>query len=383
MGSGLMALDTGAIPDDLGTQPQWGDPAPSIDDYPTLGAGLRAIREASGRSLIDYSVKTRVHTRLLRALEEGDFSALPSRVFAIGYVRAYANALGLDEQSAIERFKRESPDSSVPLQAPVGIAFQDVRRYSPRLIGGVVTLALAVVAWNVFQHLNLKHAPAPSDISEVPKAWAQARLPGENLLSVGAPLPAPADQTTPALYITPGLEAQLTGMDPADPAAVAAAAASAGPVQAAFNPRGTVYGAPATASQVVIQAKEAGLLVVTQGEGQALFARQLVAGEAWRAPLGLSATIDVSEPAAFNVYLNGEYAGPLPAKVSPLGQLNARAAAMARQTAAQAEAAQAAAARAAAARASAVQSSASSPSPAATQPPVPPAPASAPAVAAQ
>jgi hypothetical protein len=379
-----MALETGVAPDEFEDRPEEKDAASLFDEAPTLGAVLRAVRESLGRSLVDCSVKTRVHTRLLRALEEGDFSALPSRVFSIGYVRAYANALGLDEQTAIERFKRESPDSSVPLQAPIGIAFQDVRRYSPRLVGAVAALALAVVAWNVFQHLNLKHASAPSDIAEVPKTWAQARLPGENLISVGAPLPAPADQTTPALYITPGLEAQLTGMDPADPAAVAAAAAaSAGPVQAAFNPRGTVYGAPATASQVVIQAKEAGLLVVTQGEGQALFARQLVAGEAWRAPLGLSATIDVSEPAAFNVYLNGEYAGPLPAKVSPLGQLNARAAAMARQTAAQAEAAQAAAARAAAARASAAQSSASSPSPAATQPPVPAASASAPAVAAQ
>ncbi len=349
-----MALDTGAHPDEFRAQPQWKDTTPSIDDAPTLGAGLRAMREASGRSLIEYSVQTRVHTRLLRALEEGDFSALPSRVFSIGYVRAYANALGLDEQSCVERFKRESPDSSVPLQAPIGIAFEDVRRYSPRLIGGVIAIALAVVAWNVFQRVSLKHTAAPSDIAEVPKTWAQARLPGQNILDVGAPLPAPADQTTPALYITPGLEAQLTGVDPADPAAVAAAVAvSAGPVQAAFNPRGTVYGAPATASQVVIQAKKAGLLVITQGEGQALFARQLVAGEAWRAPVGLSATVDVSEPAAFDVYLNGEYGGPLPAKVSPLSQLNARAAALARQTAAQAEAVQAAAARAAAARAAA------------------------------
>ncbi len=41
-----------------------------------------------------------------------------------------------------------------------------------------------------------------------------------------APQPAPADQTTPAPYVTPGLEAELTGVDPADAAAVAAAAAA-------------------------------------------------------------------------------------------------------------------------------------------------------------
>jgi hypothetical protein len=97
----------------------------------------------------------------------------------------------------------------------------------------------------------------------------------------------------------------------------------------------------------VLQAKKAGLLVVSTANGQVLFARQMVAGEAWRAPIDLAATVDVSDPAAFDVYLNGEHGGALPATVSPLSQLNARAAALARQTAAQVEAAQIAAARAA------------------------------------
>jgi cytoskeleton protein RodZ len=344
-----MALDTGNIPDEFRAHPDWKDSTPSIVDSATLGAGLRATREASGRSLAEYSVITRVHTRFLKALEEGDYSALPSRVFAIGYVRAYAAALGLDEQLAVERFKLESPDASVPLQAPVGVAFEDVRRYSPRLIAAVAVIGLAVVGWNVFQRINLMHAPAPSDISDVPESWTLGDVPGQTVIAVGAPRPAPADQTTPALYITPGLEAQLTGVDPADPAAVAAAAAAnAGPVQAAFNPRGAIYGAAATASQVVLQARKAGLLVISQSNGQVLFARQMAAGEAWRAPIGLAATVDVSDPAAFDVYLNGEHGGALAAKVSPLSQLNARAAALARQTAAQVDAAQAAATRAAA-----------------------------------
>jgi len=347
-----MALDTGNVPDEFRAHPDWKEPMPSIVDAATLGAGLRATREASGRSLIEYSVITRVHTRFLKALEEGDFSALPSRVFSIGYVRAYAGALGLDEQLAVERFKRESPDASVPLQAPVGVAFEDVRRYSPRLIGAVLAVGLAVLGWNVFQRVNMMHAPAPSDIQDVPESWSLGAVPGQTgsaqVVAVGAPRPAPADQTTPALYITPGLEAQLTGIDPADPAAMAAAAAaSAGPVQAAFNPRGAIYGAAATASQVVLQARKAGLLVVSMADGQVLFARQMAAGEAWRAPLGLSATVDVSDPAAFDVYLNGEHGGALADKVSPLSQLNTRAAALARQTAAQVEAAQAAATRAA------------------------------------
>lgn len=351
MGQGVMALDTGNVPEEFRSHPDWKDPVPSITDAPTLGDGLRRTREAAGRSLAEMSADTRVHERYLRALEQNDHSALPSRVFAIGYVRAYAGALGLDEQLAVERYKRETPDAAVPLQPPVGIAFEEVRRYSPRIIGAIALIVLSIVGWNVWQRVNLMRAPQPSDIAEVPESWSLGAVIGQQPVSVGAPLPAPPDQTTPALYLTPGLEAELTGIDPADTEALAAAAAAnAPPVQAAFNPRGAVYGAEAAASQVVIQAREAAAFVVRMSDGRVLFARQLAAGEAWRAPLGVSALIDVSEPTAFDVYLNGEHGGTLPAAVTQLAQLNTRAASLARQTAARIEA-EATARQAAAARA--------------------------------
>lgn len=340
LGLAVMALDTGSVPDEFRAHPDWKEPVASIVDAPTLGDGLRNAREASGQSLAQLSAITRVHTRYLLALEQADASVLPSRVFTLGYVRAYAAALGLDEQLAVERYKRETSDSSVPLQPPTGAAFEEVRRQSPRLIAVGLVVVLAVVGWNVFQRFNLMQAPQPSDIAEAPESWTLGAVPGQNggitEIALGAPRPAPPDQTVPALYITPGLEAQLTGIDPADTEAVAAAAAaSAGPVQAAFNPRGAIYGAAAEASLVVLQARKATSLVVRMSDGRVLFARQLAAGEAWRAPANVAAVVDVSEPTAFDIYLNGEHGGALQAPLTPLAQLNARAQVVARQTAAQ------------------------------------------------
>ncbi len=353
-GLGGMALDAGSIPDELRDHPDWKDMVPPVTAAPTLGEALRLARDASGKSLAELSAETRVHTRYLIALEQNDWSVLPTRVFSIGYVRAYSTALGLDEQLSVERFKRESPDPSVPLQAPVGVAFEEVRRYSPRVIGAVALIALAVVGWNVFQRVSLMHRPAASDIVSIPESWTLGAVPGQSghVVALSAPQPAPPDQTVPALYVTPGLEAQLTGVDPADPEAVAAAAArNDGPVQRAFNPRGAVYGAAATASQVVIQARKAASIVVRMADGRVLFARQLAAGEAWRAPPGVAAVVDVSDPTAFDVYLNGEHGGMLQAALTPLAQLNARAQqqaqALARQAAAELAARTEAAAQAA------------------------------------
>jgi hypothetical protein len=196
-------------------------------------------------------------------------------------------------------------------------------------------------------------APQPSDIAAVPESWTLGAVPGqEQFMRLTAPHPAPPDQTVPALYITPGLEAELTGIDPASPEGLAAAAAAAPPVQKAFNPRGAIYGAAASASQVVLQARESAYLIVRMADGRVLFARQLAAGDAWRAPAGVSATVEVPNVSAFDVYLNGEYGGALAALQTPLNQLNVRAQTLARQAAA------AVTARAEAPRTAAVQAQA-------------------------
>ena len=336
VGSGRMALDTGNNPEEFRDHPDWKDIVPSVTDAPTLGDGLRIARVHSGRSLAELSSITRVPTRYLTALEQNDFSVLPNRVFSIGYVRAYAGALGLDEQLAVERFKREAPDPSVPLQPPVGVAFEEVTRYSPRLIAAGLALVLAVVGWNVFQRVSLMRAPEPSDIAAVPESWTLGAVPGQaQVMRLTGPSPAPPDQTVPALYITPGLEAELTGIDPTSPAGLAAAAAGAPPVQKAFNPRGAIYGASANASHVVIQARKSAYLIVRMADGRVLFARQLAAGDAWRAPVGVAATVEVQDVSAFDVYLNGEHGGALEAAQTSLNQLNVRAQSLARQAAAE------------------------------------------------
>lgn len=329
----------------------------------SLGASLRAARLASGLSMAELSTKTRVHPRFLTALEQGEYAVLPSRIFSMGYVRAYAGALGLDELNAVERFKQEYPDAAVPLQPPTGAALQQMRQNSPKILGVIGVFLAVVIGWNVFQRVNRIEAPHPSDLVAVPKDWAeQADHQRDRALYLGAPKAAPPDQTTPAMYITPGLEAQLTGIDPDDPNA---APPPAPPVQAAFNPRGAIYGASATVSQVTLQARKPAILVIRQGDGRILFARQLAAGEAWRAPPGVAATIDTPDPAAFDVYLNGEHGGVLPAPQSPLGSLNNRAQAAARES--EARAAAAVEARARAAQAAAAAAAAATPSPTSTQ----------------
>lgn len=63
----------------------------------TPGAKLRAAREAQGLSLQDVATRTRIAQRQLEAIERDDYSALPGIPYAVGFARAYARSVELDE----------------------------------------------------------------------------------------------------------------------------------------------------------------------------------------------------------------------------------------------------------------------------------------------
>jgi len=63
----------------------------------TPGAKLRAAREAQGLSIQDVATRTRIAQRQLEAIEKDDYTALPGIPYAVGFARAYARAIDMDE----------------------------------------------------------------------------------------------------------------------------------------------------------------------------------------------------------------------------------------------------------------------------------------------
>lgn len=69
----------------------------------TLGALLRERREAMGVSLAEVEVATRIRQKYLSALESEEWHMLPGEVVGRGFLRNYADYLGLDPQEIMER----------------------------------------------------------------------------------------------------------------------------------------------------------------------------------------------------------------------------------------------------------------------------------------
>lgn len=83
----------------------------------SLGDWLRAARESRGESLEDVAKVTRIGRGYLEAIERGELHKLPSEAYAKGFVRLYANHLGLPADEALSMLQEGSSPSSATCPA--------------------------------------------------------------------------------------------------------------------------------------------------------------------------------------------------------------------------------------------------------------------------
>src|ERR1700679_711232 len=73
----------------------------------TVGQDMRAARLRRGDDLATVSRALKIRKDHLEAVEEDNFGDLPGKTYAIGFVRSYAQYLGLDVTQTVERYKQE------------------------------------------------------------------------------------------------------------------------------------------------------------------------------------------------------------------------------------------------------------------------------------
>jgi TonB family protein len=81
-----------------------------------IGPALAKARMAKGLSHADVQAGTKIKSAHIAAIEAGDQEALPATPFTAGFVKAYAQFLGLDADAFAQAYKKEA--GFVPLAAP-------------------------------------------------------------------------------------------------------------------------------------------------------------------------------------------------------------------------------------------------------------------------
>ncbi|MGQ0740900.1 MAG: helix-turn-helix domain-containing protein, partial [Alphaproteobacteria bacterium] len=111
----------------------------------TVGQDIRAARQRKGEELATVSRALKIRKDHLEALEEGNIEALPGRPYAIGFLRSYAEYLGLDPAQCVERFKAEIAGREDDGENQPQLNVEDERRMPQGSLIFLVLLVIAVV----------------------------------------------------------------------------------------------------------------------------------------------------------------------------------------------------------------------------------------------
>ncbi len=253
-----------------------------------IGAELRQVRERLGWPLPDLATRLRIRLPYLEAIEQGDLNALPGPAYQTGFIRSYAQTLGLDSDEILRRFRAEG--SSFAAKPELSFLAPVPDRAVPSgavILLGVILVLAGYGAWYWHTERDRKLA---TTVMSVPAELVPLTVPKPSQIP-----PASAPKT-PAKVLAPVAPAATT---PAAPVGTLAASTLAS------TPT------PALAPALAIAATADDWVEVKDPTGAILFSKTLHPGESWPVPNLPGLTMTAGNAAATIIITNGKASPPL------------------------------------------------------------------------
>ncbi len=118
-----------------------------LQNYKDLPIGeiFRRARAYYGQSIEEVGAILRIRPAQLEAIEQGRLDLLPGRVYAIGFVRSYAEYLGLDGEKIVQLFKLQSGGQPSRQELHMPLPASETGNPGPYLVGGAMVALVAVL----------------------------------------------------------------------------------------------------------------------------------------------------------------------------------------------------------------------------------------------
>ncbi|MEK7246040.1 MAG: RodZ domain-containing protein [Pseudomonadota bacterium] len=305
-----------------------------------VGALLRASRIRCGEELPEVAEALRIRLCHLEAIEEGRFADLPGPAYVLGFVRTYANHLGLDSEEVTRRLRAETEIAVVKLELTFPVPLSDSSVPSGAVV--MVGLLAATVAYGAYLAGTSRDGGQIARVSPVPERLARdsARIGASPPAATAASLPAnepvtsepiksaPAISFSPAAASPPSLSPSVaTAIVPPSAAALALVAGAVPPVggrqtESPPVPTATVAPAPAQVAVAVatppppvapakpprieVRAKaDSWIQVRDGGAGEFLVTRLLREGETFAVPDRSGLTLLTGNAGALEIRVDG------------------------------------------------------------------------------
>lgn len=281
-----------------------------------IGLELRQVREGLGWHLPDIAAALRIRLPYLEAIERGDLAALPGAAYQTGFVRTYSQALGLDGDEILRRFRAEGtsfvPKAELSFLAPVP------DRAVPTGAIVLVCVFLVLTGYGLWYRHTENQARLAAAIPPVPTELAPLAVPPK---PPAPPAAQPETQATtpisPAPGTAPGAQAVAQAATPAPPAPDAAANPVAPP-----SPTLAPTPSPTQIAGQIIQATGDDWVEVKDAQGNILYSHTMHQGDSWPVPNLPGLTMTAGNAGATTLAANGKTSPPLGAVGAVLRDYN-------------------------------------------------------------
>ncbi len=143
------------------------EPLPNIAPMPSIGAILRKARDERGQTLEQCADILKIRRVYLEAIENNNWDDLPDLVYVTGFIRSYANYLGLDGERVITQLKSTHRGMNRKAELDMPKPMYDVSSPNKKIIfGAAAALLLIYIGWSFLSPRPVREAvtPPPADI---------------------------------------------------------------------------------------------------------------------------------------------------------------------------------------------------------------------------
>ncbi len=328
-------------------------PDPAVDPAAEAGWYLQRERERHGKTLADAALETRINAKYLHAIEHGVLHELPNRSYVLGYIRVYAEFLGLEADPLVEHFKSLPPAQRAHGKSRVGGGMSSLVGMTAATAVFIAGLTAAV--WYMAPELFGDDSQLRADRETAqPTVTAQAEQPEADKLPTGSiptgedATPEPADLESQKLDdALPTVRVQQRGfsdaddeearnqsadsLQPDDKTALTENApqgaeetdgltefirqhvneAQAPAETSTQSPQGKTYGAENASARVVLTAKQPVWIRVEDSAGNVIITRTLAAGDAYRVPDRKGLVLIARDGGALDYSIDGRSKGAI------------------------------------------------------------------------
>jgi len=263
----------------------------------TVGQDLREARLRRGDDLASVSKVLKIRKDYLESLEEDRLESLPGRTYAIGFIRTYADYLGLDGEKCVERYKTEIAGRHLDTAAISVIEADD--RKLPGIWKVIAAALVLLLGYGAYHLLSSPVAPTAGPVDPPPAVTAMPDTAEKTTDLASGEMAIPAATST----------AEQVGT-PANGDVVEISEIGSG--NTAFPPLpegGRTYGLRNSDPRIVLRIHRSTRVFVRGDTGTVFINRLLGPGDSYQVPNFVGLTLSATDAGAVQLDLDGQPVG--------------------------------------------------------------------------